>query len=154
VETEPRVLKVMAGGEPKEVFTQIAIGRSGTGLEKARNDAKTPLGEYHIGWVNENSKYHRFFGFTYPNVENAKRAYQEGMIGEGTFRTILRAELIENVPPQNTPLGGQIGIHGVGRANRLIHENFDWTSGCIAMTDEQIDRLTQWVKKGTLVVIR
>jgi murein L,D-transpeptidase YafK len=154
VDTEHRVLKVMEGDQPQEVFTQIAIGRNGADFEKARGDDKTPLGEYRIGWINENSKFHRFFGFTYPNLDNAKRAYKEGLIGEHTFRSILRASLEEEVPPQDTPLGGQIGIHGLGRADPLIHEQFDWTHGCIAMTNQQIDRLTQWVKKGTLVVIR
>jgi len=154
VDTERRILKVMAGDEPQEVFTQIAIGRNGAGFTKARGDDKTPLGEYRIGWINENSKFHRFFGFTYPNLDNAKRAYQQGMIGESTFRSILRASMDEAVPPQDTPLGGQIGIHGLGSANPLVHEEFDWTHGCIAMTNQQIDRLTQWVKKGTLVVIR
>ncbi|MDD5036905.1 MAG: L,D-transpeptidase [Methylococcaceae bacterium] len=154
VETEPRLLKVMQGNEEIEIFPRVAIGRHGAGFEKARNDKKTPLGEYRIGWVNENSKFHRFYGVTYPNVENAKRAYREGMIGEQTFRSIMLAELESSIPPQNTPLGGQIGIHGLGAADREIHQAFDWTSGCIALTNEEIDRLSRWLKKGTLVVIR
>jgi murein L,D-transpeptidase YafK len=154
VETDNRVLKVMAGDRVVEVFNKIAIGSRGAGWEKIRNDKKTPLGEYRIGWVNENSRYHRFFGLTYPNKHNAKRAYMAGALDEGAFRAILRADMEEDVPPQNTSLGGQIGIHGVGKANSLIHGEFDWTSGCIAMTDEQIDRLALWVKKGTQVVIR
>ncbi len=154
VETEPRVLKVMQGDEELEVFPRVAIGLHGADVDKAHGDKKTPLGEYRIGWVNENSKFHRFLGLTYPNIDNAKRAYRDGMIGEETVRTIMRAELEEGVPPQNTPLGGQIGIHGLGSSDREIHEAFDWTSGCIALTNEEIDRLTKWVKKGTVVVIR
>lgn len=154
VETTHRVLKVMEGDELKEVFKHIAIGRRGAGLEKARNDNKTPLGEYRIGWINENSKFRRFFGLSYPNIENAKIALQTGLIGESTYQGILRANMEEDVPPQNTALGGQIGIHGLGSANPLVHEQFDWTHGCIAMTNQQIDKLSQWVKKGTLVVIR
>lgn len=154
VETQPRVLKVMQGGAELEVFPHVAIGRHGADLEKARGDKKTPLGEYRIGWVNENSKFHRFLGLTYPNIDNAKRAYRDGMIGEETVRTIMRAELEESIPPQNTPLGGQIGIHGLGAADREIHDAFDWTSGCIALTNEEIDRLYKWIRKGTLVVIR
>jgi len=154
VETQPRVLKVMDGPVEKEVFPQIAIGRRGAGFEKMRNDDKTPLGEYRIGWINESSKYHRFFGFTYPNLDNAKRAFAGGLIGEDTFQAIARANLRYGVPPQNTPLGGQIGIHGLGGANPAVHENFDWTHGCIALTNQQIDRLSQWVRRGTLVVIR
>jgi murein L,D-transpeptidase YafK len=154
VETEPRVLKVMQGDAELDVFPRVAIGLRGADVEKARGDKKTPLGEYRIGWVNENSKFHRFLGLTYPNVDNAKRAYRDGMIDEETVRTIMRAEMEESIPPQNTPLGGQIGIHGLGAADREIHQAFDWTSGCIALTNEEIDRLSRWIKKGTLVVIR
>lgn len=154
IETKSHLLHVMAGEEEKEVFGGIAIGRKGAGLEKARNDDKTPIGEYRIGWVNENSKFRRFYGLTYPNLDNAKRAYRSGMIGESAFRAIMRASIIEEVPPQNTALGGQIGIHGIGAGDRRVHEEFDWTHGCIAMTNEQIDRLGPWLKKGTLVVIR
>lgn len=154
VETQPRMLKVMQGESELEVFPHVAIGRHGADFEKARGDKKTPLGEYRIGWVNENSKFHRFLGLTYPNIDNAKRAYREGMIGEETVRTIMRAEMEESIPPQDTPLGGQIGIHGLGAADREIHDAFDWTSGCIALTNEEIDRLAKWIRKGTLVVIR
>jgi len=154
VETEPRVLKVMQGTEEVEVFPRVAIGRHGADFDKARGDKKTPLGEYRIGWVNGNSKFHRFLGLTYPNIDNAKRAYRGGLIDEETVRSIMRAEMDEGIPPQNTPLGGQIGIHGLGAADREIHEVFDWTSGCIALTNDEIDRLSKWIKKGTLVVIR
>ena len=154
VETEPRVLKVMQGKDELEVFPHVAIGQHGADFEKARNDKKTPLGEYRIGWVNENSKFHRFLGLTYPNIDTAKRAFRTGLIGEETVRSIMRAEMEEGVPPQNTPLGGQIGIHGLGPVEREIHEVFNWTSGCIALTNDEIDRLSKWIKKGTLVVIR
>jgi murein L,D-transpeptidase YafK len=154
VETEPRVLKVMQGDAEMEVFPRVAIGARGADTDKSRGDKKTPLGEYRIGWVNENSKFHRFLGLTYPNVDNAKRAYRDGIIGEETVRTIMRAEMEEGIPPQNTALGGQIGIHGLGAADRQIHDVFDWTSGCIALTNDEIDRLYKWVRKGTLVVIR
>lgn len=154
VETDNRLLRVMEGEQEKEVFKKISIGRKGTGFDKARNDDKTPLGEYRIGWVNERSKFRRFFGLTYPNLDNAKRAFRSGLIGEHEFRTIVRANIGEEVPPQDTALGGQIGIHGLGAGSRDVHEEFDWTHGCIAMTNEQIDRLSQWIHKGTLVVIR
>ncbi len=154
VETKPRVLKVMQGDEEKDVFPRVAIGQRGADFVKARGDKKTPLGEYRIGWINEHSKFHRFLGLTYPNIDNAKLAFHKGLIGEETVRSIMRAEMDGDIPPQNTPLGGQIGIHGLGAADREIHEIFNWTSGCIAMTNEEIDRLAKWIRKGTLVVIR
>ncbi len=154
VETRTHLLTVMEGDKPVELFEKIAIGRRGYGYEKERGDDKTPLGNYRIGWVNENSRYHRFYGFTYPNRENAERAYQSGLIGSGAYQSIIQATADASVPPQDTPLGGQIGIHGLGSANPRVHQIFDWTHGCIAMTNEQIDRLSHWIRKGTLVVIR
>ncbi len=154
VETRTHLLTVMEGDKPIERFEKIAIGRRGYGYEKERGDDKTPLGTYRIGWVNENSRYHRFYGFTYPNRENAERAYQSGLIGPGAYQSIIQATADASVPPQDTPLGGQIGIHGLGSANPRVHQIFDWTHGCIAMTNEQIDRLSHWIRKGTLVVIR
>ena len=154
VDTGPGILKVMQGNDEMEVFPHVAIGQHGADFEKARNDKKTPLGEYRIGWVNENSKFHRFLGLTYPNIDNAKRAFLTGLISEQTVRSIMRAEMEDGVPPQNTPLGGQIGIHGLGPVEREFHQVFNWTSGCIALTNEEIDRLSKWIKKGTVVVIR
>lgn len=154
VETSHRLLRVMEGQNEKEVFTNVAIGRRGSSTDKIRNDDKTPLGEFRIGWVNDKSRFRRFFGLTYPNLDNAKRAYRSGVIGEHTLRSIMRANLDDNIPPQDTELGGQIGIHGLGAGSLQVHEDFNWTHGCIAMTNEQIDRLGQWVRKGTLVVIR
>lgn len=154
VETQPHVLKVMEGNQPREVFQRIAIGRNGVGFDKRRGDDKTPLGSYRIGWVNEKSRFGSFFGLNFPNHDNAKRAYETGLISDYTYRHLLSVQPDEEVPPQNTALGGQIGIHGIGQGSLKVHENFDWTHGCIALTNEQVDRLKQWVKKGTLVVIR
>lgn len=154
VETRFHVLKVMEGDKPKEVFERIAIGRRGVGYDKHRGDDKTPLGSYRIGWINEKSRFGSFFGFNFPNHDNAKRARSSGLIDDHTYQRLLSAQLDEEVPPQNTALGGQIGIHGIGQGSLTVHQRFDWTHGCIALTNEQLDRLKQWVKKGTLVVIR
>lgn len=154
VETQPHVLSVMKGDEVVAAFPKIAIGRRGAGLKQHRGDNLTPIGHFRIGWINENSRFRRFFGFTYPNFYNAKRALEAGLIDGGTFERIAAADLAGGIPPQNTALGGQIGIHGLGSGSAAIHENFDWTQGCIALSNEQIDRLAQYVKPGTWVVIR
>jgi lipoprotein-anchoring transpeptidase ErfK/SrfK len=51
-------------------------------------------------------------------------------------------------------LGGHIGIHGVGRGDLRIHQQFDWTQGCIALTNEQIEQLQNLVRVGDRVVIQ
>jgi len=154
VNTRSKVLQVMAGPQPVEAFDRIAIGRRGASQDKARGDDKTPLGDYRIGWINERSRFHRFFGFTYPNLQIARRAFARGLIGGDTLDAIMTAHLRQAVPPQSTPLGGRIGIHGLGGGNPAVHDLFDWTHGCVALTNRQVDRLAQWVRKGTLVVIR
>ena len=60
-------------------------------------------------------------------------------------------------PPQNTRLGGAIGIHGIGEetADKLhIHDNLDWTEGCIALRNAEINELRPFLGLGTRVVIR
>ncbi|MCP5245074.1 MAG: L,D-transpeptidase, partial [Burkholderiales bacterium] len=47
-----------------------------------------------------------------------------------------------------------IGIHGIGRGDPEIHDQFHWTNGCIALTNEQIDQLGKWLKPGVMVKIR
>lgn len=154
IDTRAKVLQVMSGPEPVAVFDKIAIGRRGASQDKARGDDKTPLGEYRIGWINQRSQFHRFFGFTYPNLQIARRAFARGLIGGDTLQQIMAAHFARSVPPQSTPLGGRIGIHGLGNADPTVHELFDWTHGCVALTNRQVDRLAPWVKIGTLVVIR
>ena len=57
-------------------------------------------------------------------------------------------------PPQDTALGGYIGIHGVGAGDPAVHEDFNWTEGCVALTDAQIDALLRHITVGTAVEIR
>ena len=71
-----------------------------------------------------------------------------------TYRAILNARDRGQLPPQDTALGGHIGIHGVGRLTTDDHRLFNWTQGCIALTDAQIDELAHWLALGTRVVIR
>jgi lipoprotein-anchoring transpeptidase ErfK/SrfK len=68
--------------------------------------------------------------------------------------SILKALQQHRTPPQNTPLGGRLGIHGIGRANPAIHKAINWTDGCVALTNQQIRQLSPWVQVGTRVVIR
>ena len=146
-------MTVLKGITPVEQFKNVSIGRNGAG-KKQLGDDKTPLGKFRIGWVNEQSRYHRFFGLNYPNLNDAGRALKSGLIKSDTYEELRRANLAGEVPLQYTPLGGLIGIHGLGQANPYIHERVNWTHGCIAVTNEQINLLNQWVKTGTLVVVR
>jgi len=154
INTAEYTLTVMQGDHIKHIFDNIAIGRSGTTWHKRTRDDKTPLGDFRIGWVNTKSRYHRFFGLNYPDRETARRALDENTITWETWLSILAAANREETPPQHTVLGGYIGIHGIGRGDPEVHDQLNWTNGCIALTNAQIDLLSQWVKPGTMVKIR
>jgi len=85
---------------------------------------------------------------------SSDNALRKGVIDGPTYKRIVTAHHFNQIPPQNTPLGGQIGIHGLGNADSRIHQTFDWTHGCIALTNTQIDHLSQMVETGTVVKIR
>ncbi|HSJ49561.1 MAG TPA: L,D-transpeptidase, partial [Gammaproteobacteria bacterium] len=96
----------------------------------------------------------RFFGLDYPNLTHARAGLETGRISRAEFAAI-RAALKQGVtPPQQTALGGLIGIHGLGDGDPVVHEDFNWTNGCVALTNEQMDDLAQWVYEGMRVIIR
>lgn len=153
VDTEALELRVMRGLEVIRVYRDIAIGRSGTTDDKRRLDGKTPLGEYRISLIKNNSKFHRFYGFDYPHLRHAERALQRGDLSVEDYLRVRDAVRAGHVAPQNTPLGGHLGIHGIGAGEPEVHTDFNWTNGCIALTNEQVEELAQWLRRGTRVVV-
>ncbi|MBL4852488.1 MAG: L,D-transpeptidase [Gammaproteobacteria bacterium] len=137
-----------------KVFGDIAIGRGGAAQLRVRDDGKTPLGDFKIAWIGENSKFHLFFGLNYPNLERAQKAYDEGEISRLIYYRVKDAITLGKVPPQNTKLGGYLGIHGLGNKDLEIHQQYNWTLGCVALTNKEIEELALWLKIGTRVVIR
>jgi murein L,D-transpeptidase YafK len=154
VDTQSEILKVMRGDTVITSFDDIAIGRYGKTYYKRKGDNKTPLGKFRIGWIKHNSRYHLFLGLNYPDLEAANRALVDGRINEAQWQAIRRAEQAGKRPPQNTPLGGFIGIHGIGGGDLETHQDYNWTNGCVALTNRQIERLARWVRIGTQVEIR
>lgn len=155
IDTKADTLSVMHGERPTKVFKGIAMGSSGAGIKARRGDNKTPLGTFRVGWFNDQSKFKRFIGLDYPNPEYAERALREHRIDQRTHDQIQAAWSFGQTPPQETALGGQIGIHGIGAGNPSVHQaGINWTSGCVALTNQQIDDLRPWVQKGMHVEIR
>ncbi len=154
IDTKALTLKVMQGNQETLSFSDIAIGKYGAAVDRRKGDHKTPLGHFAIAWITDNTSFHRFFGFLYPNKAHAERAFQSGLLDQKGWDTISRALAAGRLPPQNTVLGGNLGIHGIGKGDKRIHEQFNWTNGCVALTNEQIDRLSAWIKIGTPIEIR
>jgi murein L,D-transpeptidase YafK len=154
IDTRQMTLSVLQGDKVKRTYDNISIGRAGTTPDKRWNDEKTPLGRFHVSRIATKTPFHRFFGIDYPGIERAERALKEGIITGRQYVQIRDALRAHKPPPQTTPLGGYIGIHGLGPGDVRIHEDFNWTNGCIALTNEQIDDLAKWVHLGMPVVIR
>jgi hypothetical protein len=92
----------------------------------------------------------------YPDSEDADRAFSAGRISADTWADIWLADKQHERPPWNTPLGAFVGIHGTGvngRAARL-REVSDWTDGCVALRDADIDELYAMTPVSTKVDIR
>lgn len=154
VDTRSNSLTVFDGDQVAERFENIAIGRAGATPDKRHLDNKTPLGEYRISRIKHDSDYHLFLGFDFPTEPQARRALGDGRINRAQYDAIADAAARRRLPPQDTPLGGYIGIHGIGNGDPNIHEAFNWTQGCIALTNEEIDRLARRVRMGTPVRVQ
>jgi len=154
IDTERLTLTVMVDERPQMTLHDIAIGRFGARRDKRHGDNTTPQGRFKINDIRPDRRFHRFIGLDYPGVEQAERARQSGVIGEHEFQAIAAAHRRGQAPPQNTALGGHIGIHGLGQGDRAVHEMLNWTRGCVALTDDQIDTLLRWVGVGMTVEIR
>jgi murein L,D-transpeptidase YafK len=154
VDTDQLSIAVMQGKKELQVFENIAIGSSGPSLSKHRGDGTTPLGEFTITEIRRSERFRLFMALNYPNLEHTERAFQEHRIDAKEYKQ-LRYDLDRGRPPsQNTSLGGQLGIHGVGRGDLKVHESVNWTEGCIAVTNEQLTELAKYVAVGTRVVVR
>ena len=130
----------------REVFRIPVVLGKNPGDKQREGDMSTPEGEFYICYKNPDSKYHRFLGLSYPNVEDAERGLREGLIARAEHNAICEAMAERRCPPWKTALGGEVGLHGPC-------PNKTWTHGCIAMSAEQIEVLYQWLKLGDTVTI-
>jgi murein L,D-transpeptidase YafK len=154
VDTDAHTLSVYRRDRLLERFHNVAFGRGGLSEERVRGDGTTPLGTFHIDRIKRSSRFHLFFGIDYPGPEQAQRALEAGRIDPDDYWRIVLAFRQGRPPPQDTPLGGYLGIHGLGAGDRRIHDGFDWTQGCIALTNAQVTRLSRWIFQGMRVEVR
>jgi murein L,D-transpeptidase YafK len=127
------ILELLSGGKVIRTY-KVALGQGGLAPKRRQGDARTPEGHYTISARLPASEYHRGLLISYPNAEDRKRAAALG------------------VPP-----GGDILIHGLPNGQGYIgaaHRLRDWTLGCIAVTDPEIEEIWSLVPVGTPVEIR
>ena len=132
VDKSERILKLLSKDTVVKSY-RIALGDSPIGHKQQQGDLRTPVGYYTLDYKNENSIAHRSIHVSYPNAADKARAKSRG------------------VNP-----GGDIMIHG--QMNGFGHlaglnQQRDWTDGCIAVTNDEMDEIMAAVKVGTAIEI-
>jgi len=118
------------------------------GSEGERDHWRTPEGTFFVVRKNPYSQFYKAFLLNYPNAEDAERGLRTGLISKRQHDAIMAADRASRVPPMNTLLGGMIEIHGEGTGLST-----NWTQGCVAVENSQMDRLWDWVPEGAPVII-
>ena len=129
---------------------RVALGQQPRYGKEIQGDGRTPVGRYYISDKKSGSRFHRFLGISYPNLDDAERGYRRRLIDAGEWADIFFANLRGDAPPSRTVLGGRVGIHGYGGRPYLP---IDWTAGCIAVSDDDIEFIYERVPVGTAVII-
>jgi murein L,D-transpeptidase YafK len=139
---------------------RVCLGQEPSGHKTMLGDNRTPEGEYFICFKNANSKFHRFLGISYPGGRDAARGFERGMISLETRNSIIRDARARRPPSWDTKLGGWVGIHGYPTdpylrrwVTLLYPKPHNWTEGCIAMWNFEIDELFSIIPVGTPVSI-
>jgi murein L,D-transpeptidase YafK len=136
-------------GEYVDRTFSIMLGRAPRFAKEERGDYRTPVGRYYIAYK-QPSRFDRFLGISYPNIDDAEKGYQRGLITANQWADIFFANMNLDTPTWQTPLGGMVGIHGLGAREYLP---IDWTEGCIAVRNDEIEYLYEYTPVGTPVLI-
>lgn len=139
---------------------RVCLGLEPWGPKRITGDRRTPEGEYFICLKTTASKFHRFLGISYPGETDAQAAFESGIISRATRDDIIRRARSGQAPPWDTKLGGWVGIHGYPTddykhtwISLLYPKPHNWTDGCIAMWNFEVEELFSAVTVGTPVTI-
>lgn len=133
VEKSTATLRLIENGRTIREY-QVAFGANSIGHKVKEGDERTPEGTYTIDYKKQNSSYYRALHISYPNMEDRKHAERLG------------------VSP-----GGQIMIHGQRNGFGWlapIVQKFNWTDGCIALTNREMDEIWALIEIGIPIEIR
>lgn len=133
VRKRARTLTLWYAGFPVRIY-RIALGRAPSGDKRHMGDGRTPEGLYWIDGRNRGSRFHRSLHISYPSAMDQLEAREAGHVPGGAI-------MIHGLPAG----AGWIGKH---------HARLDWTEGCIAVTNEEIDEIWELVADGTPIEIR
>ncbi|EPC02914.1 hypothetical protein L861_24210 [Litchfieldella anticariensis FP35 = DSM 16096] len=154
IDLNRRELALFQGERRVLTFPYLAFGTAGANRIRLQGSSQTPIGDFRIDRINRQSRFELFFGIDYPTPEIAHEAWQNGVLSDQDYHDYQQYRRQYGRSPAYTPLGGHIGIHGLGNRPVNFHQIRDWTEGCIAVTNTEIQMLERWLDVGTLVVIR
>lgn len=154
IEKSKRQLSLYNGETLIKTF-HVDLGRKPNGPKESQGDYRTPEGTFHIVKRSDVSNFHLFLGLNYPNSSSADQALNQRKISKALRDQIVVSEQKKTIPPWNTKLGGAVGIHGVGKGQSLVRKfGKDWTAGCIALTDREIEEIWVATNQWTPVEIK
>lgn len=133
IEKAARRLSLFSNNQLLKTY-RVALGRSPTGSKEREGDMRTPEGIYTIDRRNERSRFHRALHISYPTPEQSAAAAKLGVSA-----------------------GGDIMIHGLRNGlgwMGALHRRKDWTAGCIAVTNPEIEEIWRAAPDGTSVEIK
>jgi murein L,D-transpeptidase YafK len=133
VDKSDRTLTLYERGQPVAEY-RVALGTNPVGPKARRGDGRTPEGMYFIEGRNAQSKYHLSLRISYPSANDRQAAARKGV-----------------------PTGGDIMIHGLPRKFATVgalHRQQDWTEGCVAVTNEEIEEIWHAVPNGARILIQ
>jgi len=147
-------LVVMSGTRVVRTY-HVSLGISPVGPKAVRGDGKTPVGVYAVYAKRPSDRFRWFLALNYPAKEDADRAFAANRISADTWADIWIADKMGQSPPWDTPLGAFVGIHGTGDGGRTAKLRIvsDWTDGCIALSDRDVQELWDLTPVGTEVTI-
>lgn len=145
IDKSERSLLLFSGEAPLKRY-RVGLGEP-AGDKVQQGDRRTPNGRFQVVTRNAQSQFHLFLGLSYPDAEDARRGLASGLISEREARAIEDADRAGRQPSWNTRLGGAIGIHGGGGES-------DWTLGCIAVSNAEIEEIWAVTRMGTVVEVR
>jgi murein L,D-transpeptidase YafK len=133
VEKSRRLMTLYSKGKPLMTY-RVALGRGEPGQKVRRGDNRSPEGVYRISGHNPGSKFHLSLRISYPSPRDVEEAKKRG-----------------------EDAGDDIMIHGIGPDFgwvRGLHRRIDWTAGCVAVTNAEIEEIYRAVPNGVPIEIR
>ena len=133
VEKQRHTMTLFQAGFPVRTYA-IALGKQPLGDKVQKGDGRTPEGVYRIDSRNPESKYYKSLHISYPDAAHQRRAQAMGVAA-----------------------GGDIMIHGLPQRFAEVgaaHREFDWTEGCVALTNAEIDEIWRAIPDGAPIQIK